>query len=120
MTRFVGLLAVGRALLLAAAGALISTAEPSLGPSTIGGFPTLKILTKDLFTAAVFVGFWTSYACFGLILRTAPKQRAHDIRSVLRLRYVVHPRRGTRVRNEQYERILERFNQRPTVTSFPG
>ncbi|MEA1932348.1 MAG: mechanosensitive ion channel [Euryarchaeota archaeon] len=37
----------------------------------------------------------------------------------LRLRYVVHPRRGTRVRNELYERILERFNENPTVTSFP-
>jgi len=37
----------------------------------------------------------------------------------LRLRYVVHPRRGTPVRNELYERILGRFNDQPTVTSFP-
>ena len=37
----------------------------------------------------------------------------------LRLRYVVHPRRGTPVKNELYERILQRFNENPTVTSFP-
>lgn len=37
----------------------------------------------------------------------------------LRLRYVVHPRRGTPVKNKLYERILGRFNEQPTVTSFP-
>ena len=29
----------------------------------------------------------------------------------LRLRYLVHPRRGQRVRNDLYERILEEFNE---------
>lgn len=37
----------------------------------------------------------------------------------LRLRYLVHPRRGTRVRNALYEEILERFNQHPDKVSFP-
>jgi len=84
--RFVGLLAVGGALLFAAAGALISTAEPSIGPSTIGGFPTQEILTKGLFAAAVLVGLWGLHTLVvGVLLRTATKRRAHDIRNVLRL-----------------------------------
>ncbi len=37
----------------------------------------------------------------------------------LRLRYLVHPRRGQRVRNELYERILERFNEHPDRIKFP-
>jgi len=37
----------------------------------------------------------------------------------LRLRYVVHPRQGTPVKNTLYKRILARFNENPTVTSFP-
>lgn len=37
----------------------------------------------------------------------------------LRLRYLVHPRRGTRVRNALYEEILEQFNQHPDKVSFP-
>jgi small-conductance mechanosensitive channel len=37
----------------------------------------------------------------------------------LRLRYIAHPRQGTRVKNELYKRILERFNENATVTSFP-
>lgn len=37
----------------------------------------------------------------------------------LRLRYVVYPRQGTRVKNELHDRILNRFNDDPTVTSFP-
>jgi hypothetical protein len=31
----------------------------------------------------------------------------------LRLRYLVHPRRGTRVRNDLYAGILDRFNDHP-------
>ena len=37
----------------------------------------------------------------------------------LQLRYVAHPRQGTRVKNELYDRILRRFNENATVTSFP-
>ena len=37
----------------------------------------------------------------------------------LRLRYLVHPRRGQRVRNELYERILVRFNDEPDRVQFP-
>lgn len=37
----------------------------------------------------------------------------------LRLRYLVHPRRGQRVRNELYTRILERFNADPDRVRFP-
>ncbi|WP_240452023.1 mechanosensitive ion channel family protein [Halostella salina] len=37
----------------------------------------------------------------------------------LRLRYLVHPRRGQRVRNELYERILQRFNDHPDRVKFP-
>jgi len=37
----------------------------------------------------------------------------------LRLRYIVHPRRGTRVRNALYERILERLNEHPERVQFP-
>lgn len=37
----------------------------------------------------------------------------------LRLRYLVHPRRGTRVRNALYERILTEFNAAPDRVSFP-
>jgi small-conductance mechanosensitive channel len=37
----------------------------------------------------------------------------------LRLRYLVHPRRGTRVRNELYRRILDRFNEHPDRVDFP-
>jgi small-conductance mechanosensitive channel len=84
--RFVGLLSVGGAVLLAAAGAIVSTAEPTLGPSTIGGFPTLEVFTKSLFAAAVVVGLWGLHTVvLGVLLRTATKRRAHDIRNVLRL-----------------------------------
>ncbi len=86
MKRFVGLLAVGGAVLLAAAGAIVSTAELSLGPSTIGGLPTLEILTKGLFAAAVVLGLWGLHMLvLAVLLRTATKRRAHDIRNVLRL-----------------------------------
>jgi small-conductance mechanosensitive channel len=37
----------------------------------------------------------------------------------LRLRYLVHPRRATRVRNTLYERILAEFNDAPDRVSFP-
>lgn len=37
----------------------------------------------------------------------------------LRLRYLVHPRRGTRARNAMYERVLERFNEAPDRVKFP-
>jgi small-conductance mechanosensitive channel len=37
----------------------------------------------------------------------------------LRLRYLVHPRRGTRVRNELYRRILDRFDEAPDRVKFP-
>jgi small-conductance mechanosensitive channel len=37
----------------------------------------------------------------------------------LRLRYLTHPRRGTRVRNELYERILAELNEHPDRVSFP-
>jgi len=37
----------------------------------------------------------------------------------LRLRYLVHPRRGQQVRNELYERILERLNEHPDRVAFP-
>jgi small-conductance mechanosensitive channel len=37
----------------------------------------------------------------------------------LRLRDLTHPRRGTRVRNELYERILAELNEHPERVSFP-
>ncbi|ERJ04745.1 MscS Mechanosensitive ion channel protein [Halorhabdus tiamatea SARL4B] len=37
----------------------------------------------------------------------------------LRLRYLVHPRRGTRARNAMYEAILRRFNDNPDRVGFP-
>jgi small-conductance mechanosensitive channel len=37
----------------------------------------------------------------------------------LRLRYLVHPRRGTRVRNTLYETILDRLNEHPDRVKFP-
>lgn len=37
----------------------------------------------------------------------------------LKLRYLVHPRRGTRVRNALYERILQAFNENPDRVKFP-
>ncbi|MFC6975634.1 mechanosensitive ion channel family protein [Halomicroarcula sp. GCM10025709] len=37
----------------------------------------------------------------------------------LRLRYLVHPRRGQRVRNELYERIIGAFNDEPERVKFP-
>ncbi|MFC6938600.1 mechanosensitive ion channel family protein [Salinirubellus sp. GCM10025818] len=37
----------------------------------------------------------------------------------LRLRYLTHPRRGTRIRNELYERILAELNEHPDRVQFP-
>ncbi|MDZ5811683.1 mechanosensitive ion channel [Halorubrum sp. AD140] len=37
----------------------------------------------------------------------------------LRVRYLTHPRRGQRVKNRLYERILERFNDAPDRVAFP-
>jgi hypothetical protein len=37
----------------------------------------------------------------------------------LRLRYLVHPKRGQRVRNPLYERILDQMNEHPDRVSFP-
>lgn len=37
----------------------------------------------------------------------------------LRLRYLTHPRRGQRVKNELYDRILGRFNDNPDRVAFP-
>ncbi len=37
----------------------------------------------------------------------------------LRVRYLTHPRRGTRVRNELYERILAKLNEHPDRVKFP-
>ena len=37
----------------------------------------------------------------------------------LRRRYLVHPRRGQRVRNTLYERILDAFNEHPDRVKFP-
>ena len=37
----------------------------------------------------------------------------------LRVRYLTHPRRGQRVKNQLYERILARFNEHPDRVKFP-
>lgn len=37
----------------------------------------------------------------------------------LRVRYLTHPRRGQRVKNRLYERIIERFNDNPDRVAFP-
>ncbi len=37
----------------------------------------------------------------------------------LRVRYLVHPRRGQPVKNQLYGRVLERFNEHPDRISFP-
>ncbi|WP_123533161.1 mechanosensitive ion channel family protein [Halosimplex salinum] len=37
----------------------------------------------------------------------------------LKVRYIVHPRRGQRTKNELYERILAAFNEHPDRVKFP-
>jgi small-conductance mechanosensitive channel len=37
----------------------------------------------------------------------------------LKLRYLVHPRRGTRLRNALDERMLDEFNEHPERIKFP-
>ncbi|MFC6753452.1 mechanosensitive ion channel family protein [Halorubrum tibetense] len=37
----------------------------------------------------------------------------------LRVRYLTHPRRGQRVKNQLYERVLDRFNENPDRVAFP-
>ncbi len=37
----------------------------------------------------------------------------------LRVRYIVHPRRGQRTKNRIYERILAEFNANPDRVKFP-
>jgi hypothetical protein len=37
----------------------------------------------------------------------------------LRLRYLVHPKRGQRAKNELYERVLDRFDDHPDRVAFP-
>lgn len=37
----------------------------------------------------------------------------------LRLRYLVHPKRGQRIRNELYQRILDALNDHPERVKFP-
>ena len=37
----------------------------------------------------------------------------------LRLRYLVHPRRGQQVKNELYERLLKRLHEHPERVAFP-
>ncbi|RAW45946.1 mechanosensitive ion channel family protein [Halorubrum sp. 48-1-W] len=37
----------------------------------------------------------------------------------LRLRYLTHPRRGQRVKNELYDRVFDRFNEHPDRVAFP-
>jgi len=37
----------------------------------------------------------------------------------LRLRYLVHPRRGTRTRNALYRAILDRFHESPDRVAYP-
>ncbi len=37
----------------------------------------------------------------------------------LRLRYLTHPRRGQGVKNDLYERVLDRFNDAPDRVAFP-
>jgi len=84
--RFVGLLSVAGAVLLAFAGAVVSTAEFTLGPAMIGGVLTTELLIKGLFAGAVVLGLWGVHLLvLEFLLRTASKRRAHDIRNVLRL-----------------------------------
>jgi small-conductance mechanosensitive channel len=56
-----------------------------------------------------------------LEVRGVPTVNVHQEESWvdLRLRYLVHPRRGQRVRNELYERILERLNEHDDRVAFP-
>lgn len=64
-----------------------------------------------------------------VLAETAVELEVHDRPSVnihqqeswidLRLRYLVHPRAGTRVRNELYKRILTRLNEHPDRVKFP-
>ncbi|MEF8856306.1 MAG: hypothetical protein V5A16_02655 [Haloplanus sp.] len=37
----------------------------------------------------------------------------------LRLRYLVHPRRGARTRNALYRTLIDRFNDHPDRVAFP-
>jgi small-conductance mechanosensitive channel len=56
-----------------------------------------------------------------LEVRGGPTVNVHQEQSWvdLRLRYLVHPRRGQRVRNDLYERILDRLNEHPDRVAFP-
>jgi small-conductance mechanosensitive channel len=84
--RFVGSVSVLVAIVLAFGGAVVSTAAPDLGPSTIGGLPTTEVIVKGLFTGAVLLGLSGLHILvLRILLRTATKRRAHDIRNVLRL-----------------------------------
>ena len=51
--------------------------------------------------------------------RPAVNVRQQESWVELQLRYLVHPRRGTRVRNELYARILARLNEHPDRVKFP-
>jgi len=86
VNRFVGWLSVVTAICLAFAGAIVSTAELTLAPTTVGGLPTAELLSKSLWIAAVVLGLTGLHVLVvRLLLRTTSRRRAHDVRNALRL-----------------------------------
>jgi len=83
--RFAGVLSLAAALVFAVAGAVVSAYSLTVGPSTIGGFPTTLLIVKGLYASGVILGFSGLYGLALELLRTANKRRAHDVRNVLRL-----------------------------------
>jgi len=84
--RPLGVASVASAIVLALAGAFVSTVEPTLGPSAIRGVSTAELLAKSLFASAVLLGLSGIHLLIlQKLLRTATKRRAHDVRNILRL-----------------------------------
>ena len=86
MKRAAGWLSLVAATCLAAAGAFVTTPLFTLGPETLGPFPTADLLSKVLFAGAVVFGLSGLHLLvLQYLLRTATKRRAHDLRNILRL-----------------------------------
>ena len=88
MKRSAGGVSVVAAICLTAAGLLVRTTAFTVGPDRLGPFVTADVLSKGLLAGAVVLGFSGLHLLIlGLLLRTASKRRAHDMRNVLRLAF---------------------------------
>lgn len=85
MKRVVGLFSILTAVVFVVLGQYISTMI-SVGPATIGPLSTTAVVETALLGAAVILGLWGIHLLvLAVLLRTATKRRAHDVRNVLRL-----------------------------------